>query len=59
LADIHSTPQAAWTPEAAVTSNRMPGDVARAYWLQPLLPEQMPDIATQLLVDGHDTPSLC
>jgi hypothetical protein len=41
-----------------MTSNRAPADVARAYWLQPLLLEQMPDIATQLLADGYDTPSL-
>jgi hypothetical protein len=42
-----------------MTSNRSPRDVARAYWLQPLLPEQMPDVATQLLVEGYDTPALC
>jgi hypothetical protein len=28
------------------------------YWLKPLHPEQMPDVATALLVAGYDSPSL-
>ena len=32
--------------------------VALDYWLKPLHPEQMPDVATSLLVAGYDSPSL-
>jgi hypothetical protein len=35
-----------------------PDEVALGYWLDPILPEDMPMLAARMLAAGHDTPAL-
>lgn len=45
-------------PEARQTVGMDPVEIGFQYWLRPLLPEQMPTIASELLAAGYDTPRL-